>query len=241
MGDTWSLNLPVSLLKQELRSRRRPQLTHVEPGFVYDPRPGYDFCYTPKNLLYHGGLSFDFARETVLRPIFQLSKFSRNPEFVTTPLQAYENVTSVAAKQKTMDWGEKTLSKLFWRGSSTGDSYAKKKNGDWRRSHRPRLHLLAQNGNGTDQVLVERSQGWVSETWGREQLNEAYLDIGLIGGPHQVGTAQRYTLTASAKSKMGHAPKWRRRLSSKKGSDRRNQTSTNASTWSLRKGDLLTT
>jgi hypothetical protein len=122
----------------------------------------------------------------MLRPIFQLSKFSRNPEFVTTPLQAYDNITSAAAIINTKAWDEKSLDKLFWRGSSTGDSYSKKKNGDWRRSHRPRLHLMAQYGNGTAEVLVERNDGWVTETWSRQRLNEAYLDIGLTGKPHQV-------------------------------------------------------
>jgi hypothetical protein len=88
-----------------------------------------------------------------------------------------------------MEWHEKTLDKLFWRGSSTGDSYAKIKHGkvaDWRTSHRPRLHLLAQDGTGTAKVLVERNDGWVAETWSRETLNEAYLDVGLTGKPHQV-------------------------------------------------------
>jgi hypothetical protein len=176
----------VSHYEGELQS---PRLMQTESSFVYDPRPGYDFCYTPKNLLLHGALSFDFARESILRPLFQLSKFSRSPELLTTPLQAYDNVTSKAAIRNTMDWHEKTLDQLFWRGSSTGDSYSKVKHGkdaNWRLSHRPRLHLLAQDGTGTAKVLVERNDGWVAETWSREKLNEAYLDVGLTGKPHQV-------------------------------------------------------
>jgi len=170
----------------------------TESSFVYDPRPGYDFCYTPKNLLLHGALSFDFARESILRPLFQLSKFSRSPELLTTPLQAYDNVTSKAAIRNTMDWHEKTLDQLFWRGSSTGDSYSKIKHGkaaNWRLSHRPRLHLLAQNGTGTAKVLVERNDGWVAETWSREKLNGAYLDVGLTGKPHQVSRGRNSLMT----------------------------------------------
>jgi hypothetical protein len=178
----------------------------TESSFVYDPRPGYDFCYTPKNLLLHGALSFDFARESILRPLFQLSKFSRSPELLTTPLQAYDNVTSKAAIRNTMEWHEKTLNKLFWRGSSTGDSYSKIKHGkvaDWRTSHRPRLHLLAQDGTGTAKVLVERNDGWVAETWSRETLNEAYLDVGLTGKPHQVSRSHSNLLTRQCNVKDG--------------------------------------
>jgi len=161
-------------------------LIGVEATFVDDPRPGYDYCDAPDNLKLHGALSFDFARETMLRPIFQLSKFARNPEFLTTPLQAFENHTTKAAREKTMPWEEKTVNKLFWRGTSTGDSFSKANKRDWRKSHRPRLHLFAQNSKGNEQVYVQRGQSWELESWDGGKLNEMYLDIGLIGGPRQV-------------------------------------------------------
>ena len=177
---------------------------------MYDPRPGYDFCGTPELLKLHGSLSFDFARETMLRPIFQLSKFTGNPEFLTTPLQAYENHTSSAASEKTLPWEAKTINKLFWRGSSTGDSYSHANNRDWRRSHRPRLHLMAQNGGGDKRIYVERGLVWVPEQWDGDKLNEVYLDIGLTGRPHQVSECQVIfiweSLSAglhSARRKMG--------------------------------------
>lgn len=197
---------------------------------MYDPAPGYDFCYTPENLRLHGALSFDFTRETILRPIFQLSKFARNPEFLTTPLQAYENVTSEAARKKTMKWEDKTVDKLFWRGSSTGDSYAKKKNGDWRRSHRPRLHLMAQNGQGSDEVYVQRGRQWERESWEKGKLNEVYLDVGLTGKPHQVSVVlavRAILIRSSARRTMGLAMKWRRKSSSKTGSLRSSHQDTN--------------
>jgi hypothetical protein len=154
---------------------------------VYDPRPTFDFCANPSLLQQHGSLSFDFVRETMLRPIFQLSKFSRNPEFLTTPLEAYENATSKSAMEKYTPWEGKTENKLFWRGSSTGDSYSKRKNYDWRNSHRPRLHLMAQATEGDEKVWVERGKDWELEAWNQGKLNEKYLDVGLAGKPHQVG------------------------------------------------------
>ena len=168
------------------RSPPEIELT-LETKFVYDPRPGFDFCDFPELLQYHGAWSFDYTRETELRPIFQMSKLARNPEFLTPPLQAYENTTSAEAKAKTQLWEDKTIDKLFWRGSSTGDSFTKnKKNSDWRRSHRPRLHLLAQRTEGDENVWVARDGGWELETWSVKKLNERYMDVGIIGPIHQV-------------------------------------------------------
>ncbi|KIR60323.1 hypothetical protein I314_03614 [Cryptococcus bacillisporus CA1873] len=157
-----------------------------ETTFIYDPDLTYDYCYNPELLDIHGALSWDFARETTLRPIFQLSKFARNPEFLTTPLEAYENFTSPAAQKKYAPWDEKTIGKLFWRGSSTGDSYSKRPDGHtWRQSHRPRLALKTQATEGEDDVWVQRGKMWEKETWSVARLNEAYMDVGLTGGPHQ--------------------------------------------------------
>ncbi|WVN88726.1 uncharacterized protein L203_103939 [Cryptococcus depauperatus CBS 7841] len=162
------------------------QLLH-ETSFIYDPFLTFDFCYNPDLLHNHGALSWNFVRETMLRPIFQLSKFSRNPEFLTTPLEAYENFISVSAQKKYSPWNEKTINKLFWRGSSTGDSYSKRSNTNytWRESHRPRLALKTQAQTGEENVWVRRGYAWEKESWPLAKLNEAYMDVGLTGGPHQ--------------------------------------------------------
>ena len=142
----------------------------------------------------------------------------RNPGFLTTPLQAYENVSADAQ----LDWDRKTINKLFWRGTSTGDSYTNtgKKDGDWRRSHRPRLHLLAQKQEGDREIYVERKSGWGKETWRNAELNEKYMDVGLTGKPHQVGGDVRLwpdgigelRTVDSVGRRMGRAMRWHRRL-----------------------------
>lgn len=162
-----------------------PYGAEAETTFIHDHRPTTDFCYNPELLDTHGAFSFDFTRETVLRPIFQLSKNGRCPEFLTTPLEAYENATSKEALQKYLPWKEKTINKLFWRGSSTGDSYSKRKNYDWHRSHRPRLHLLAQADEGEKALWVKKGRSWEKQSWGVKRLNEMYMDVGLSGQPHQ--------------------------------------------------------
>ncbi|WVR06184.1 hypothetical protein IAU60_003214 [Kwoniella sp. DSM 27419] len=157
-----------------------------DTSFIYDPLQTYDFCYNPALLKQHGSLSFDFARDNVLRPIFQLSKFTRNPEFLTTPLEAYENFTTPEARSKHVPWEKKSISKLFWRGSSTGDSYSKRKDYTWRQSHRPRLALMTQETEGVRDVWVKRKiAGWDKESWAVAKLNERYMDVGLTGKAHQ--------------------------------------------------------
>lgn len=155
---------------------------------MQDVRPIFDFCQNPIIQKQHGTMSFDFARESVLRPIFVLSKFSRNNEFLFPPLEAYENSTSAAGRKHYLPWNEKTINKLFWRGSSTGDSYSKRKidpEYNWRNSHRPRLHLKLQNQTGESEIWVKRGREWVPEQWNNGELNKAYMDVGLTGKPHQ--------------------------------------------------------
>lgn len=191
----------MGLIKPKIHAHLTPETT-----FIHDPLPTYDFCTNPSLLTLHGSLSFDFPRDNALRPIFQWSKNSRNPEFLATPLEAYENATSGSALAKYTPWEEKSINKVFWRGSSTGDSYSRRKGYDWRRSHRPRLHLLAQASRGQKGVWVQRDTGngrgtgkgneWVWEMWGNKELNERYLDVGLTGGPHQVGVRFSFKLVS---------------------------------------------
>lgn len=159
------------------------------PAFLADPRPAFDFCQNPITQKLHGTMSFDFPRETVLRPIFVLSKFSRNNEFLFPPMEAYENATTPEARKKFQPWEAKTINKLFWRGSSTGDSYSVRKNYDWRRSHRPRLHLMMQNETGNVDIWIKHGREWAEEEWSTAKVNEYYMDVGLTGKPHQCNQA----------------------------------------------------
>ncbi|EIW68082.1 hypothetical protein TREMEDRAFT_63970 [Tremella mesenterica DSM 1558] len=160
-------------------------LTERETTFIYDHQTASDFCVHPRLTHLHGALSFDTPRDTVLRPLFQYSKLSLNPEFLTTPLEAFANLSSSAAQEKYSPWEEKTVNKLFWRGSGTGDAYSKRKNYNWRQSHRTRLALMAQRRDGDEEVWVKRGREWEKEKWGVGKLNEAYLDVGMSGKPHQ--------------------------------------------------------
>jgi hypothetical protein len=178
---------------REVETVNPPSHSHVRlvgkhlpaPAFLADPRPAFDFCQNPITQQLHGTMSFDFPRETILRPIFVLSKFSRNNEFLFPPMEAYENSTTPEARKKFQPWESKSINKLFWRGSSTGDSYSARKNYDWRKSHRPRLHLMMQNETGNVDLWVKHGREWNEEQWSTAKVNEYYMDVGLTGKPHQ--------------------------------------------------------
>jgi hypothetical protein len=159
--------------------------TDAETTFIHDHPYTYDFCNNPYFLSYHGSLSWDQSHSTKLRPVFQLSKNARSGDFLITPLEAFVREDHPRARSFHMPWEQKDIPKLFWRGGPTGDSYGTRKNYDWRRSHRPRLHLLAQNTTGSADVWVKRQGEWVKESWGTKRLNEAYMDVGLVGDAHR--------------------------------------------------------
>lgn len=157
-----------------------------ETTFIHDPRLTYDFCDNPKLMSESGLLSYDSERQSFLRPLFVLSKFNRNGELLVTPLDAYENSTSPAGLSHYTSWENKTIPKLFWRGSSTGDHFSARRGYDWHESHRPRLHLFANRLDGFSEVWVKRGaghgegeRGWVREKWSNRELNHHYLDVGL--------------------------------------------------------------
>ncbi|KAL7424320.1 hypothetical protein Q5752_000002 [Cryptotrichosporon argae] len=176
--DSPAWRLAVAEAKGEtIDQPRRSEIT-----FIHDTVPTYDYCYQPDLMQYHGAFTWRPARDPSLRPVFQMSKTIRNQEFVITPLQMYFNASTEEALY--VPWEDKTDSRVLWRGRGTGDTYFKRDGYDWRDSHRPRAHLVANRQDGESDVWVER-KGWVKERIGNKVLNEAYLDIGLIGKPHQ--------------------------------------------------------
>lgn len=74
--------------------------------------------------------------------------------------------------------------KAFWRGSTTGNHFTLK---DWKRSHRIVLHFLANAEEGNVDILVEGegNKGVGTKTFSQKELNERYMDIGLVGQPIQ--------------------------------------------------------
>ncbi|BEJ13145.1 hypothetical protein CspHIS471_0303190 [Cutaneotrichosporon sp. HIS471] len=166
------------------------QMPYVEQhdkqtAFVYDARPKMNFCDAPELLDLHGAFSWHNRRHCNLRPMFQQCKLAQSSDMLLTPLVGVLNASSAEGRKTTSKWEDKTIHKVFWRGSMTGDHYSvKQKNRetyDWRHSHRPRLHLFANNGTGEARVWVRSGEGWEQKSFRRADLNEKYLDVGLAG------------------------------------------------------------
>jgi hypothetical protein len=71
----------------------------------------------------------------------------------------------------------------------TGDFYSGRDDYNWRNSHRVRLHTTTHDKEGQRQIYVKsrRTGAWEWQSWSTKILNEAYMDVGLVDGPMQVG------------------------------------------------------
>jgi hypothetical protein len=84
-----------------------------------------------------------------------------------------------------MDWKEKTIDKVIWRGSFTGAFHSDAF--DWPNSQRERMVKLASSREDRLQELLV--QGWKRvdrKRYSVAELNERFLDIAPVGGPVQV-------------------------------------------------------
>lgn len=171
----------------------------VPKTFIHEHQSTMDFCQHPSLKRLHGALSLDYPGRTPseLRPLFVLSKFANNAEILQTPLQAYRNLSDLNPTEF-LDWSEKTINRVFWRGSSTGGFNVQR---PWQDSHRMRLHLMingkkdgAAASSDIDDSAASRyrpvmmpdgSGGFEMVPVDASTLAKAYTDIGLSGKPHQ--------------------------------------------------------
>ncbi|WVQ82986.1 hypothetical protein IAT38_005124 [Cryptococcus sp. DSM 104549] len=166
-------------------------------SFIHDHLPTMDFCEYPELKRLHGAMHLDYAQRSpsVLKPILVLSKFPFDASFQTTPMEAYNNITEEDIPFLGQ-WEDKTDSRLFWRGSTTGGYGGQR---DWRESHRLRLHLMVNGPKGGDawwdqqlrEVMVPDGVGGfkIVRRWERV-LSKAYADVKLSGQPVQCPSAE---------------------------------------------------
>lgn len=200
-----SLGIQFACLRSSLARRisiwrPQPALTDEPMSFIYDLREDaqMNFCNNPKLMRYHGAYSFPFARKAAMRPMFQLSKTAHNHEFKMPPLEGFEAYE--ARPYEPVPWAGKNDSRLFWRGTMTGDAYTQQQKGyrphyNWRESHRIRLSFLVaptkQDGKEDEDrrwVWVRRNK-WEKASFPRSLLRKHYFDIGLVDKLHQCDEA----------------------------------------------------
>ncbi|KAG8896928.1 F-actin-capping protein subunit alpha [Tulasnella sp. 403] len=147
--------------------------------FIDDHLATMDFCNNPDILDNNGIFLYNRSRKSSIMPLFVQCKLRQGGDILHPSLARYKNFDKV----EMIPWSKRTKSKLFWRGRMTGSFHNKRP--DWRKSHRVRLHNVAHNvilGENRVDLLVEDSRGRLSRrTYTRKDLNDAYLDVGLIG------------------------------------------------------------
>jgi len=157
-------------------------LTTFIGRFIFDPRATMNFCNNPSLLTNHGGFTFDGARSPVLKPYFVQSKLAQGSELLIPSLYNFDQIAGFGDSP----WSDR-IPKLYWRGRTTGTWHSKEH--DWRKSHRVALHLRAnaKDGDTIEEILVEDriEQGLNLQVLQRNNLNELYMDVGLVGPPAQ--------------------------------------------------------
>lgn len=168
-----------------------PQTTRGKSmELIQDHGRTMNFCHNPEILTSHGAFIWDLARDSFLEPFFVGCKLAQGPEILMPALSGFSDSKSEALPA----WSTRKA-KAFWRGSTTGNHFTIK---DWKRSHRIALHFLANTQEGQEAVLLEDAKkGLVSKSISRKELNERYIDIGLVGKPIQCekkdGTCEEMT------------------------------------------------
>ncbi|KAG9016692.1 F-actin-capping protein subunit alpha [Tulasnella sp. 427] len=146
--------------------------------FIQDHRTSMNFCYNPEIITSHGTFTWDLARDSFLEPYFVVSKILQGPEILMPPLVGFGDTRF----EKTPAWSTRKAM-AFWRGSTTGNHFTIK---SWKRSHRIALHLLGNAQEGEERILVEDpKKGLTSKSFSKKEMNERYMDVGLVGKPIQ--------------------------------------------------------
>ncbi|KAG8986612.1 F-actin-capping protein subunit alpha, partial [Tulasnella sp. 427] len=157
-------------------------LTHgPSMEFIHDHRTTMNFCHNPAILDGHGALMYNNARGHKLSPYFVMCKLDNGGELLMPALSGYAD----RSIQGVTPWSQRNDSKIFWRGRTTGNHFNKEH--DWRKSHRIQLHTLANTHDGEVSVLMEDPKTALlgRKNFTRAELNEAYMDVGLVGPPTQ--------------------------------------------------------
>ncbi|ORY33787.1 glycosyl transferase family 90-domain-containing protein [Naematelia encephala] len=138
-------------------------------SFIADFDRSIDVCQNPEMM----GLEIE--------PVIVTCKTARNSDLLGVPLDSvWESVDFVP-------WEEKPIGKAFWRGSTTGVWHSTQI--PWRHAQRERLHFMVHNDTDAKlPILLDRAAsggGLETQMLSISEMNEAWFDAGLTGGPHQ--------------------------------------------------------
>lgn len=111
------------------------------------------------------------------------------PIFSPGVLASFGDIRSIITEQwednipEDRPFSERTDSRLVWRGQTSGPQYWSTQ-WPWKSSHRARLHLLAQEEEGSREIILadaEKEDVMQKVEIPNRVLNAAFLDVGMIG------------------------------------------------------------
>merc|ERR1711939_1096234 len=147
-----------------------------------------DLCAHPERQPIHGFHAWEGPRPGLLYPIFTFTTSSLHSDLLVPPLEQYDSPVG-----PDLDWDQKPLNKIVWRGTTTGADLSNPHMRKW--SQRPRLcRLHKQDGRVTVPLAPEDSDGELGpiESWNLDAKTYAakYFDFKFIGEPAQCGDVE---------------------------------------------------
>ncbi|KAJ9117978.1 hypothetical protein QFC20_000259 [Naganishia adeliensis] len=127
-----------------------PDSTGKEKSFVEDHVASFDYCHNPSLAWQHGTLIVNERRGSVMTPVISYCKTLHNTDVMGIALDSVNQTLPL------MDWKEKTIDKVVWRGSFTDAFHSD--DFDWPNSQRERLVKLASTRE--DRLEGVLMQGW---------------------------------------------------------------------------------
>ncbi|WVQ71619.1 hypothetical protein IAR50_001159 [Cryptococcus sp. DSM 104548] len=143
--------------------------------FVADPMSYMDYCRNPHLMgLHHILLGEEHRAAVQLQPAITTCRTLWNSDILGVPLDGVRETVPY------ISWDDKPNHKVFWRGTATGSFHSQRD--PWRSSQRERLHFFSTNTTGSIDLLLPNLE---SRPVPRKEAVEAWLDVGLSGGPVQ--------------------------------------------------------
>lgn len=151
----------------------------TKKSFIFDHLSGMEVCSHPESMNLHGFTSSPGTNNVELVPLFTFAKASTQSDVLVTPLEQYSD-TYIGDDP---DWKYKKVSKLLWRGSTTGAEF--KAGYKWEDSQRARLHLMSHRTDGRINVLNSQDRSTETLNLNRKDINSLFMDTSFSGGPVQ--------------------------------------------------------
>lgn len=159
---------PARILEEDERWDDVSQYGVSELGFVYNLTAMTDICFSPSLSSTYGFFDRPNMYKVVhdLFPIFSQSKISSYNDIIyPSPWYWYEKVKY--KQEEDMTW-DKKLSKLYWRGSTTGGF---SRDGGWRRQHRQ--HFVKKINAGGQAKIITNHESERRPNWAVTEVSRA--------------------------------------------------------------------